>query len=495
MVIKNNNFSIVVFIHILSLISLLLLQSPMANAQSVQVVDKKVEEAVLAEDWAKVAELLKSVDTQTPNSALRMIKGHACLALNRNNESLCLFLSAFSDDDLRQWDEWTQGLRKRNPDKVVSYYFYGDAKARLEDWGGAFKIFNEGLKRNGNHRLVLNARGVVYALTNQFDLARLDFEQAKGKQGDLHLADTHANIGAMWIQRSDGIEGAIKAYNEALNISTNFALALHELGCLRLVEKSKDSNPKDAFMKAREYAGCGGELWLENEARIALYVAKDKGEDFQDVIASLRTPGTTFSKQFGKEILFNDAAKWFNRSEKLEGMTWLPFNKHFANFFGNRGVERIESIYNQYGEVGIKEWNSRYQDLSGVAKNSMGRVDAYNQVGARFFEGSMKSTGQILTSLGIKTSDWKIAGGGVACILTGLVGEKWSNTHNYLLPKIDSLFNSSPVNNKQPTTGSYGGVKIDYSDINWEQGNWPFWGYYGLLYGTKSLVSNIPMRR
>ena len=57
-------------------------------------VNVSITKAVLSQDWQGVAELLRSVSTQTESPVLRLLKAHACLNLNRNNESLCLFLSA-----------------------------------------------------------------------------------------------------------------------------------------------------------------------------------------------------------------------------------------------------------------------------------------------------------------------------------------------------------------------------------------------------------------
>ena len=82
-----NNFLKAVFVILLLLVSVIVLKPLTVNAQPAQIVDKKVEDAILVEDWKKVADKLGAVDPETPSPILRLIKGHACLALNRNNES------------------------------------------------------------------------------------------------------------------------------------------------------------------------------------------------------------------------------------------------------------------------------------------------------------------------------------------------------------------------------------------------------------------------
>lgn len=90
-----------------------------------------VEDAVLTEDWVKVSDLLTSVDTQTPFPVLRLIKAHAYLALNRNNESQCLFLSVSSEDELKQWQKWSNDFVTQNSQKAIAHYFKGDSLARF----------------------------------------------------------------------------------------------------------------------------------------------------------------------------------------------------------------------------------------------------------------------------------------------------------------------------------------------------------------------------
>lgn len=222
-----------------------------ANAQLARETDIQLEAAILKEDWVQVANVLGSSDVLSPTA--RLVKAHAYLALNKNNESLCLFLSVSSEEDLRKWEEWTQDFVKKNPKKAIAYYFRGDALARLEKWDDAVMSFNKALKLHPNHPMVLNARGVVYAAEGRWDEALVDFTKATILSDN--FADAYASLGAMWVQRRAGIEGALKSFKQAIELSPNFALAYNGKGVVEYVlghwEKANEH-----FGKAGKHFNC-----------------------------------------------------------------------------------------------------------------------------------------------------------------------------------------------------------------------------------------------
>jgi tetratricopeptide (TPR) repeat protein len=200
-----------------------------AGAAAETVVPASVEHAVLAEDWGRVAELLGPDDRPADAPVARLLKGHAYLALNRNNESVCMFLRTSDDEHLRRWDEWSTALAGRHPRSAVARYLRGDALARLRRWDPALAE----LDRAAGHALALNARGVVRAARGAFDDALLDF--AAAAEADPRLADAHASRGVMYIQRKDGAEGAAKAFTRALDLSPTFVFALNGRGGVQAV--------------------------------------------------------------------------------------------------------------------------------------------------------------------------------------------------------------------------------------------------------------------
>ena len=302
----NTHLLTAIFMNLLLFVSPVILQPAIAETESAQAVGRQVEQAVLAEDWAKAAALLVSVNAQTPSPVLRLIKGHATLALNKNNESLCLFLSA-SRDDLAEWEKWTEKFVERNPQNIIAHYFRGDSLARLERWNDALQAFS-----TFEHPLIKNAKGVAYAATGQWDPSLVELTEATIL--DKNLADAYASIGAMWIQKRDGIRGARKAYAKALNLSNDFSLAYNGLACTDYVLcKWKEANTNyrkaiDHFIKGNAALS---PLIAHNLAVLTLslkraqfpFFSKGDFKDWSCVKQKIQNPHSILHQYFGAKDL------------------------------------------------------------------------------------------------------------------------------------------------------------------------------------------------
>jgi tetratricopeptide (TPR) repeat protein len=197
--------------------------------------------AVLAGDWTAVYR-----QSAGPASALgpvrRAIKGHACLALNLNDESLALFLSMRNETDRHAWHVWAVKLAGENESSAVAQYLKGDACARIRDWPAALGAYREALGVDPGFALALNARGVAYAelaaassdedeKNSLVDKALEDFEEACRK--DPSLADAWANHGTLMLMQRVPNK-AFESFQKALALSRDgFCLALNGRGCAR----------------------------------------------------------------------------------------------------------------------------------------------------------------------------------------------------------------------------------------------------------------------
>ena len=169
--------------------------SVLAANSGMSVLDLNVEQALLAEDWIKVAELLREVDTTSASPVLRLIKGHACLALNRNNASLELFASMLKDTDSQAWQVWTDEFASRHSQHAIAWYFKGDAQARHEQWESAGESFEKAVQLDPRCYLAWNARGVVAHAVGNTLMARTYFLYATKTKGD--FADAYASRGTL----------------------------------------------------------------------------------------------------------------------------------------------------------------------------------------------------------------------------------------------------------------------------------------------------------
>ena len=119
-----------VLFSIILLFAATILQTSSANAAPMSQLGEQLEQVLLAEDWEKIVNMLSKDNDPNLPVVHQLIKAHACLATNRNNESLCLFLGASSNDDLQEWNKWSEDFATRQPESPIAYYFKGDAAAR-----------------------------------------------------------------------------------------------------------------------------------------------------------------------------------------------------------------------------------------------------------------------------------------------------------------------------------------------------------------------------
>ena len=226
----------------------------LASVRTEDALDARVEAAILQEDWQAVASLLGS-QRQLPPEA-RLILGHAYLALNRNNESLCLFLSVSSPEELGKWEQWTHDFAGRNPTQAIANYLRGDALARQQQWDGALRAFDTALERAPAHPLALNARGVAYASTGALDAAREDFRRASAAENLLQVADVFTSRGTYILQRKTEAKIALQWFQRALKISPDSLLALNGSASARILLRDWDGAGSDIENAQRLATGC-----------------------------------------------------------------------------------------------------------------------------------------------------------------------------------------------------------------------------------------------
>jgi tetratricopeptide (TPR) repeat protein len=190
-------------------------------------IGNSVKETTLKGNWEKVFNLLKRDNKEAEDPVAKFIMGHACLATNRNNASLLLFLSA-KKEDIKLWSEWTNALLKKNSRNPIALYLSADAKARTGKLEEAKEGFKRALQIKEDFALAYNARGVVRVLTNDWNNALMDFIVSTNLAPN--LADAHANLGTYWILK-EAAEGALEKFNQAININSEFALAYNGIGC------------------------------------------------------------------------------------------------------------------------------------------------------------------------------------------------------------------------------------------------------------------------
>lgn len=338
-----------VFVSFLTVITLLFSSFEIVYARVDSLLNQSVERAILAENWGEVVNLLGPDDSLVSSPVARLIKAHACLALNRNNESLCLFLSVSSEEDLKTWKKWTNNFSNQNTKNAITQYFDGDAFARMEQWDSALVAFDKGLKLDSNHVLILNAKGVTWAAKGEWDQAWIYLTKATLVSDS--FADAFASLGAMWIQRRTGAKGALEAFKQAFNINPDFALALNGQGCAQYALGHWEEAKVD-FEEASRISEC---LPLTNLNLLALNKAKlDVMENETNELAK-DTAGMSLNRRLEFSNLTNDIR--LNRREvssiissqwRVDNL-WKPFWHGISGmpWVGGIGHGMLEHLNNQ----------------------------------------------------------------------------------------------------------------------------------------------------
>lgn len=216
-----------------------------------------IEKALLLQDWRTVNDTSGPAEKLVELPVLRAIKGHACLLLNRNNDSLNLFLSLANKADRESWKSWSQAFAQKNATSPVAHYLEGDALARLDEFDAASVSFNKSIglakQMGSNFYPALNALGAVYSARRQWNMAETCFKEAIAINQD--FADAHANAGTMFLYRKR-LRDAAAAYDQAASKSSNFALSLNGRGCINFLEGPKNwEKAKNDFAQAGKQMG------------------------------------------------------------------------------------------------------------------------------------------------------------------------------------------------------------------------------------------------
>jgi tetratricopeptide (TPR) repeat protein len=388
------------FLLMLALICVALWFNP-ALATGAEPVPQPVVTALLAEDWERLAgPLLADVNVSTDSPILRMIKGHVCLAMNRNNESLCLFRSAASPADLSDWHKYTEALLAKHSKNPVIAYLNADAMARLGDWKSAEERFSNSLSGGGPRlkAMALNSRGVALAELKRFGDAIMCIHNATLTFPS--FADAHANSGFLALLLKESVKSALEDFTAAVHHSPNFSLAQYGmgftagiLGRFEIAEKAFDSSLSQPGCAA-EYMSALVQSALQNLSdRNAALIAQDEGDN----------PGMSVSNAItamnNDDLGFRGSGYMagYRAALQLGGKSLDEFNRSTAAYM-HRNPDHTKYIANYRQNVGdgfaLISMLSKYQ--IGVGTNVGFNLNpASNKTGAG--AGLQVSTNQSLT--------------------------------------------------------------------------------------------------
>ena len=421
--------------------------------------------ATLKKTWEPVVVLLTNVTLTTKDPVLRLLKGHACLATNRNNKALSFFLSTRSRTELQEWRSWSDEFASKHSDNAITHYFKGDASARLEQWDTALSKFTMALAIAPKHPLILNARGVSYAFKQQWNEADKDLFLAVSK--DPAFTDASANIGTKLIHKNDGAMGAITWFDYALQQSqkSEFALAHYLRACTKCVTGDIKGAKED--MQEATKGGDARSLFLNRRA-LEVVMRMQESEfalarvDGEEASMSIQRTMTMVTNNMDRMISAGDTG--FNRrflSPIVEAHKFgTPEVKQHVVAEMNRGLAANPGLNNDFSK-------------------GLGRYEGNMMTGRAILEGINVRINARADAMGALVGPGLAMGGKVGGSVGGDLwrGNGLANLTNRRIEAVQELRSSLNLDHKAD------GFKTGVQGAAWDKGDWPFDPIYGLLYG------------
>jgi tetratricopeptide (TPR) repeat protein len=467
----------------------------------------EVEAALLKEDWAKVAELLPDgVCSDSP--VARMIKGHACLALNRNNESLGYFVSAGLSEDRAIWQAYAKGLKRRNSKSIIVDYIVGDSLARLGKYQEAITVLSPGSALENGHYLSVNAKGVCQALLGSTSGAKKCFEVAY-RLSKRSLSDAVINSGMVHIHECDGVEGAIKEFNIVLSQHPENALALHGLAMMKCLQ----GNNKDATNLQAKACVLLPSCQLAFEYNLFLFFQEESNREAISREQYAKNSGTYFDTKFSdvnRAIAnFDKNDNYFSRLSVAGQIAQMERKGTLGQWTSQASSEQLCGAANAVREQknqdanGASAWKMAAEVSHGV---TLGATTA-SLVGGGAIASHVSGVAMISGSASGGMSDFfknssVLHGNSLATIEQSLAKMHMPDqTEKASALRAKNLTESQlrdgtyqPFGIPNPTRSSVsiekpssGGANLGMKHVFWDDGNWPFKPIYGLGYGISSV--------
>ena len=450
----------------LLVVSLAFPRASLAADQDPRLPDSSLEKAVLSEDWERVAEQLSSVGPSHPSPVLRLIKGHAALALNRNNESRCLFLSVSSEDDRKDWGVWTVSFLETNTKSPTANYFRGDALARLHEWDRAAAAFGKSVGLKQRNALALNGRGVVNAQRGDLSKAVDDFLLAT--MVDPELADAFANLGAVAIHQKEGAKGALRDYSEAIRLSPGFGLALYGRGCVKLVLHDWEAAKTD-IKDSMARVGCAPQIIVEAlESADKLLAGSEK---------------TMLAKADGAKPGFSVSTTTLDKFERGD--------VGFSGWALQNSLKHAQTQMEVSAIIGAAKKGVEF-------KNDPAYTAAINRdiAAGKNWHTERGAIGNVIDSFQFNSKATGIAPGALAGEIGGSFGRNISRDYGLRSQHHNGIADS--IANKAFGAHNTGGFDAAPSDAILDDGDWPYIPLYGLAFqmpdksNTGGVQANTP---
>jgi len=430
--------------------------------------NSKLQKALLSGDWNQLNKLLENVTVKTSDPILRFINAHACLATNRNNESLNMFLS-LRTEELEQLNEWTYELINTTTKKQIPFYLYGDVLVRNGNIKTAINFFDKAssVNEDNSRPLALNAKGVALTRIGSVDDALVVFMEAS--VNSTNIADIYANLGSLAIQQNEGPTGALEDFNKAIELSPDFALAYYGRACIYLLLGKLQEAEQD-FQKCLSVDDYSKDVMLALINNVRLKGANNVG--FFQIANSEITPSFAVDTAI-RSMENNDLG--FMGSKYKKGLEQATIA--YANGDSSQ-LRRFEAATTKYlnNNPGHNSYISKYNTQ---VNQKIATVELTDKIV------SQQDYGWTIGA-SAKTSD-KLKSLGLGANYNNSISTTYdiSKTHNIASKSRAGIgqLNSRLEQQVSGYSAQPKGFETIPTDANIDEGDWNFHAVYGLLYG------------
>jgi len=414
----------------------------------------KLQKALLAEDWEKVVDMLQNVTVKTPDPAVRFIKAHACLVINQNNDSFELFASTSNDRDKKEWLSWTKEMEDKNERDAVAWYLRGDALARSKQWDASIKCFSRALEIHPASPIILNARGVAWSQIGRKTEALEDFKEASKNNPD--IADIYFSKAMLIVKEQGSAKRALEYLDRALKLSPKHVHAWHMKAMLQMVLGENPEDSIDACNRILDGDSYASRYIWDNSVRVESYWSGLSPDELlvKSAGGDLGTP---------VNIRMEDAYDAF--SNFLSNPTQFRYNRVVEKFGALNEYQKVEFLQHRDQALNKSPYHKEIFTKCGVASDNWNKHKY-----VRVFHDTLDIGGRVVSMV---PNPWT-RGGGTAASILGNRMKSWdvSNAHSN-----DRLMIEPPKSQQR-----IGGIDINFNNATIDNGEWPFIGYYGLLY-------------
>ncbi len=369
--------------HILTLILILLF------ASSCNELDKKIEQALISNDWQQVYELLEKKNKYEKDPLHKFLMFQACFAIDCN---LNIEYPKLDVKSLKKVDKWIEIFSSRNQNNIVSKHLLTELQLIKGNYNQAIRNSIEISDEDSSFLLTYNTRSNAFIAQRDYENALIDLNELI-KQNPTH-SKGYLYRAFVYDELQD-YTNAIKDYNKSISLNPTYSMTYYNKGNTYR-QLNNDSLAIKSFSKAIEYDSNNYSAYhnrgntffdvkdftnskrdYENFLKLAPKEMYNQKNIIKFKIETIENGGISFDEQKIEKIIANAYTAWANKD-------W----EKFTSYIHPQALSRFKEALLPFYEVLFKDKDDREPIIvSGLILTIEG---ARRSSGKKFFETEAK---------------------------------------------------------------------------------------------------------